>query len=298
MPPERPPQPKNHQTSDPWSSASAGHQRADGPTLSHTTAWRDSRTEKLHRQFIFGDCNADYNGWGKGEWVMMDREEGRGKGKEGREITDFMGGVQKRRDGSCEIEMGGKSKCFRGDASDISTHMPVLTLTPTSACTSTSTHDANRDISVTTVHKDTDTDTATHANAATPAPASTPASITPTSKKILTGTTIYLNGSTMPLISDHKLKRLLVSNGAKLSLVFARSVTHVIIGKPNNGANKGAGGGLAAGKLQKEIERCARGVKIVGVEWAFESIKAEKRLSETKFAIRLGKQPSVLGVLR
>lgn len=202
--------------------------------------------------------------------MVLNKEEKRGK--EGRDIRDFMGDVQKRkRDGLCE--MGGKSKCLRGDMSNTSTHMPAPTPTPTSACTSTSTHDANRDISVTIAHTDTDTDTgtptatATHANAATPAPASAPASTTPTSKKILAGTTIYLNGSTMPLISDHKLKHLLVSHGAKLSLVFARSVTHVIIGKPNTGANKGAGAGLAAGKLQKEIEKCGRGVKVVGVEW-------------------------------
>lgn len=203
----------------------------------------------------------------------MNKEEN--GGKKGRDIRDFMGGVQKRKRNEAEMGMGdGKGKFLRGDTSNTSTHMSVPTPTPTAACTST--QDANRDISVTTAHTDTDTDTstptatATHANAAIPAPASTPASTSTTpasSKKILAGTTIYLNGSTMPLISDHKLKHLLVSHGAKLSLVFVRSVTHVIIGKPNTGANKGAGGNLAAGKLQKEIERCARGPKFVGVEW-------------------------------
>lgn len=275
MPPKQPPQPKNQQIFDPWSSASTGHQRADGPTLSSTTAWRDSRTEKLRRQFVFGDCNADHDGRERGEWVMMNKEEWKGKAKEGRDIRDFMGGVQKRKsDGLSEMETGGKGKILRGDTSNAATLMPAPAPTPTptpiAACTST--HDANRRTAATTAHTETDavtiTATATHANAATPTPADADASTTPTSsKKILTGTTIYLNGSTMPLISDYKLKHLLVSHGAKLSLVFARSVTHVIIGRPNTGANRGAGGGLAAGKLQKEIEKCGTGVKVVGVEW-------------------------------
>ena len=94
-----------------------------------------------------------------------------------------------------------------------------------------------------------------------------------TGSQILAGTTIYVNGSTMPLISDHKLKHLLVAHGAKLSLALARKpVTHVIIGRPavssgTGSAGKGAGGGLAATKLQKEIDKCGRGTKVVGVEW-------------------------------
>lgn len=108
-------------------------------------------------------------------------------------------------------------------------------------------------------------------------------------KKILTGTTIYINGSTMPLISDHKLRRLLVEHGARLAVGLARGVSHVIIGRPNSPAAgsrtgsgsgsggeaetraRGAGGGLAATKLQRQIDRCGsgsgRGVKVVGVEW-------------------------------
>lgn len=271
MPLKQQPQPENHQAFYPWSSASTGHQRADGPTLLSTTAWRNSRTEKLRRQFVSGDCNADHDGRRRGEWVVMNKEEAKGLKKEGRDIRDFIGNVQKRnRDESSEMETGGKGKFLRGGTMDTSTHMPAPTPTSTAACTST--QDVNWGAAATTAHTDTDTDTvtatATHANAATPAPADADASTNPTSsKKILAGTTIYLNGSTMPLISDHKLKHLLVSHGAKLSLVFARSVTHVIIGRPNTGAIKGAGGGLAAGKLQKEIERCGKVPRVVGVEW-------------------------------
>ncbi|XHG02850.1 hypothetical protein AWENTII_006175 [Aspergillus wentii] len=134
---------------------------------------------------------------------------------------------------------------------------------------------------------------------------SIPSTSTPTEtkEKPLSGTTIYINGSTMPLISDHRLKHLLVANGATIAISLARrSVTHVIVGKPNTGAGKGvgAGGGLAATKLQSEIDRCARGVKVVGAEWALESIKASKRLSETGFALNLAPkgQLSIAGMFK
>ncbi|PYI26386.1 hypothetical protein BP00DRAFT_466249 [Aspergillus indologenus CBS 114.80] len=88
-------------------------------------------------------------------------------------------------------------------------------------------------------------------------------------KKIFTSLTIHINGQTTPLISDHALKRLLVSQGATLSLSLSRKITHVIIGVPNAGpGNGGAGGGLAATKIQKELQRGGwKGVKIVRVEW-------------------------------
>lgn len=91
-----------------------------------------------------------------------------------------------------------------------------------------------------------------------------------TKQRLFAGTTVYVNGSPMPLISDHKLKHLLVSHGANLSLSLARnSVTHVIVGRPSSSTavGKGAGGGLAARKLNKEIERRGRQVKVVYAEW-------------------------------
>ena len=89
-----------------------------------------------------------------------------------------------------------------------------------------------------------------------------------TEKKIFRDLCIYINGSTAPMVSDHKLKQLLAQNGARISIALGRrSVTHVILGTPN-GASGGAGGGLAAGKIQKEIRRVGGcGVKYVGVEW-------------------------------
>ena len=61
-------------------------------------------------------------------------------------------------------------------------------------------------------------------------------------KGVFDGLVIYINGSTHPLVSDHKLKHLLVENGAKISIHLGRrQVTHVILGKPT-GAGVGAGG--------------------------------------------------------
>ncbi|KAK4191236.1 hypothetical protein QBC35DRAFT_25285 [Podospora australis] len=106
-------------------------------------------------------------------------------------------------------------------------------------------------------------------------------------RKIFDGLVIYINGSTFPLVGDHQLKQLLAENGANISLHLGRrKVTHVILGKPNAGPSLGgAGGGLAAGKLQREITKVrGKGIKYVGVEWALESLKAGKRLPEARFA--------------
>lgn len=88
-------------------------------------------------------------------------------------------------------------------------------------------------------------------------------------RKIFEGLVIYINGSTHPFISDHRLKHVLAENGAKVSIQLGRkSVTHVVLGTPANGAGVGAGGGLAGGKMQKEIMKIGgRSIKYVGVEW-------------------------------
>jgi hypothetical protein len=103
-------------------------------------------------------------------------------------------------------------------------------------------------------------------------------------RRIFDGLVIYINGSTHPIISDHKLKHTLAENGARLSLHLGRrQVTHVILGR-SSGLNSGAGGELSGTKMEKEIRRvCGCGVKYVGVEWVLESIKSGKRLSETGF---------------
>ncbi|KAL1954202.1 hypothetical protein VTO42DRAFT_1518 [Malbranchea cinnamomea] len=106
-------------------------------------------------------------------------------------------------------------------------------------------------------------------------------------KPIFADLTVYINGSTAPAVSDHKLRHLLATHGARISVSLTRrSVTHVILGRPNQGTNGGGcGGGLAAGKRQYEIQRVGgMGVKYVGVDWVLESIKAGRRLPEARFA--------------
>lgn len=85
---------------------------------------------------------------------------------------------------------------------------------------------------------------------------------------IFYGVVAYVNGSTFPMVSDHKLKHLLTENGGQMSLHLGRRrVTHVILGRPA-GSGQGAGGGLAGGKLEKEIKKTGGcGIKFVGVEW-------------------------------
>lgn len=90
-------------------------------------------------------------------------------------------------------------------------------------------------------------------------------------RAIFDGVVVYVNGSTFPLVSDHKLKHLLTEHGGQMSIHLGRrKVTHVIIGRPTGSARgeRGAGGGLAGSKLDKEIRRVGGcGVKFVGVEW-------------------------------
>jgi hypothetical protein len=89
-----------------------------------------------------------------------------------------------------------------------------------------------------------------------------------TNSRLFEGLVIYVNGSTHPLISDHKLKHVLAEHGARMSIHLGRrQVTHVILGR-QAGISGGAGGGLAGGKLQREIQKVrGLGIKFVGVEW-------------------------------
>ena len=88
-------------------------------------------------------------------------------------------------------------------------------------------------------------------------------------RKIFDGLVIYINGSTYPLMGDHKLRHLLAENGAKLSLHLGwRQVTHIILGRPSGGKEPGAGGRLAGTKIEKEIKRIGGcGIKYIEVEW-------------------------------
>lgn len=105
----------------------------------------------------------------------------------------------------------------------------------------------------------------------------------PPALQIFANLTIYLNGCTAPL-SDHKLKHLISTHGGNMSIALGRrTVTHVILGKINaNGG--GCGGGLAGTKIQKEIASLrGKSVKFVTAEWIVDSIKAGKRLPESRY---------------
>lgn len=260
-----PPPPTNHTIFDPWNSASTGHQRAENP-YSNSTAWRQTRAAKLAIQFASasGDCAGDTStkpttngisaggegGGGGGEWKWLSEAEARRHQLGCRDIRTMMGmskaKKRSRADGDDDDDAGKKGKIL-----------------------------CQTQIQETKIYTQPETDPQTD-----PKPESRRSNkdegggAKKGGKKILTGTTIYINGSTMPHISDHRLKSLLVAHGAEVAISLARrSVTHVIVGKPNagpagSGAGSGAGGGLAAGKLQKEIARAGcRGVKVVGVEW-------------------------------
>ncbi|CAL5874844.1 uncharacterized protein PFLUO_LOCUS9146 [Penicillium psychrofluorescens] len=281
--PKGPVEPQNHLVFDTWNSASTGHQRAENP-YSGTTAWRETRSRKLSSQFRSGDClpnKSETQQSGKGEWRWVSDEDARRSQLGVRDIRNFMR-VGKRKLDTEAGENHKKAKADDGKENSLSTIPPDSQQDPTDSKLNISLHTHNTPKPYTL-----DTESTTNPTSSS---TSTPGSSDQTPKQkstIFTGTTIYINGSTLPQISDHKLKHLLVSHGANISIHMARkSVTHVIVGQPNTGAGRGAGGGLAARKLQQEIARGGwKGVKVVSVEWVLESIKAERRLSESRFAV-------------
>jgi hypothetical protein len=120
-------------------------------------------------------------------------------------------------------------------------------------------------------------------------------------KQIFDNLCFYLNGSTAPLVSDHKLKRLIAERGGRMSRALGRrSVTHVILGTTSG--QGGCGGGLAASKIQKEIAKIGgKSVKFVTADWVLESIKAGRRLPEGRFStlkLAAPRQNSVLGMFQ
>ncbi|CAG8166313.1 unnamed protein product [Penicillium salamii] len=278
MPPKfkpnsNPPDPRNHLHFDPWQSSSTGHQRANPGSFLGSTPWRETRSSKLTQQYKSGDCLPQRRGSdttlvpgafdGKcvdsppkppGEWTMVNEEYLKRTQLGVRDIRSFMG-VGKR-------EAGGKL----GDKVDKK---------------------------VKVVGKEISNREKGHTSPAglEPKPEPEPELRTGTggldlesTSEIFAGVTIFISGSTLPQISEYKLKHLLASNGANTSIYMARkTVTHVIVGQPNTGSS-GAGGGLSARKLQQEIARGGwKGVKVVSVDWAIESMKAGRRLSESRF---------------
>lgn len=239
---------------DPWNSSSTGHQRAEN-RLAGSTSWRVSRTTKLASQFKAGATGGkrlyDTVGAGSENFGKDGRKENGAwqKGAVGlrengwQDLRGLLGKSEKETStgGEANDREGKRRKLSDGQASE----------TPSKGSLSKI------------------TDRKADADEAQTKPTSDPLS---ESKGIFDGLCIFINGSTAPLIGDHRLKQLLAENGARVSIALGRrSVTHVILGTPNGaglGGGRGAGGGLAASKIQKEIMRVGgKGLKYVGVEW-------------------------------
>lgn len=224
---------------DPWNSSSTGHQRAEN-RLSGSTSWRDSRSIKLTSQYNAGQSA------GGGERLYDTVGAGSENfGKDGR----------KENGGWVKGASGLRGKCQRS----ILEVMGVKNVKPNVAAPAT------KIISISPPAIDQYNDALSDIELDGPA---TPIESQQDHKKqIFQNLCVYINGSTAPLISDHKLKYILAEHGAKMSIALGRrSVTHVILG---TGAGQGgAGGGLSGSKIQKEIARVGgKGVKFVGPEW-------------------------------
>lgn len=236
-------EPKHSRNFDPWNSVALGHQRAEtkGPQ-----GWRENRTWKLQNQLAAGNSGGDRltDGVGAGSEdydeehrVLMPKEL---KERATNSVMDMLRKPGTMSRGSSRP--GSRSPEKEGGGSFQKPIGETRRMTDEMAMTSRKQEDEGQEA----------------VKAGEPQEAS----------KIFSGLVVYINGSTHPLISDHKLKHVLVENGARMSIHLGRrQVTHVILGKPS-GPNGGAGGGLAGGKLEKEIRRTGGcGVKYVGVEW-------------------------------
>ncbi|KAJ4380943.1 hypothetical protein N0V85_008695 [Neurospora sp. IMI 360204] len=235
---------------DPWNSVAAGHQRAETRV---PTGWRESRARKLQSQFRGGRSGGD-------------------------RISDFVGAGAQDFDEKRGVLIPKEVRArVLNSVADMLRNPGTMATASQTSLPSPSCLPEEEGLQKGIGHVE-DVETRQQWQGKEEGGSSN-------SRKIFDGLNIYVNGSTHPLISDHKLKQVLAENGARMSIHLGRrQVTHVILGKPT-GRNTGAGGGLAGGKLEKEIRRVGGcGVKYVGVEWVLESIKAGKRLPEARFA--------------
>ncbi|KAF2720997.1 hypothetical protein K431DRAFT_303851 [Polychaeton citri CBS 116435] len=289
---------------DPFNSSATGHQRADS-RLSSSTSWRDSRTSKLREQFSAGSGGGkrlhDTVGAGSLDFGVDGRTENGGwtRGAKGLR-ADGQASLQEawniRKE--AELERGPARKKVKVDENALST--VVSPFTPFRRRDGTVRESSWPD------HHTQQSQDSSPGDLLSPITRSTQSQSSPTTEpgpiaqepgqlvfqeklvihekpQIFTSCCVYLNGSTAPLISDHKLKHLLSIHGATMSVAFGRrTVTHVILGNPSS--KGGSGGGLAGSKIQKEIETVrGKGVKFVTVSWVLDSIEAGKRLPEGRF---------------
>lgn len=272
MPPGHAPEPART-LFDPFNPSSTGHQRGEN-CLSGSTSWRDSRTQKLAYQL----CDAS-GGGGKSHVTDLVGAGSESHGRDGRKENGCWGigapglrekgwqdirgllGVNKKRKSEEKAEKPDGEWKMRRSGSRNGSHVPIVR---TQSSLSSSQLSPKQPLQLL-------------GQGANPVPESTPKSISQ-APQIFRCLALYLNGSTHASgISDHKLKHLFVQHGGSLSIALGRrTVTHVILGS--------RGGGLAAGKIQKEVTTLGgKGVRYVTAEWVVDSVECGKRLPESKY---------------
>ena len=305
---------------DPFNSSATGHQRAEN-RLGGSTSWRDSRARKLREQFVSGVGGgkrvSDTVGAGSLDFGRDGRTESGGwvdgaKGlRTGGQTSLWESGLklEKEKVERSSFSPAKKTKLEggRGDAPTrvVNAFTPVKRADGSYRETSWTSHearpshllspwDAEAEDGESSLVNDDDliqaveiAEEGTKSKSATQSSLSTslsPSTSTLSYPQIFANLTFYVNGSTAPHISDHKLKHLLSLHGGNLSISLGRkSVTHVIIGKPGS-AGSGCGGGLAGMKIQKEISRQrGKALHFVTAEWVVQSAKEGKRLAESRF---------------
>jgi hypothetical protein len=279
-------QPRHAAAFDPWNSSSTGHQRAEN-RLGASTGWRDSRGRKLQAQFrggasggarVHDTVGAGALGYDAKTGVLV-TPEARARARSS--VADMLvrpGSMRK----TMEAAAGaGTATGVRGSSclsasSSSSLRGPAW---PTASANNDSSTSGRSSATVSTMDKESGHGSLTgedrlvarrradgRADEQDDEQDDVVKSTGP--RGIFHGVVVYVNGSTHPVISDHRLKHVLAEHGARMSAHLGRrQVTHVILGRPTGGG-RGAGGGLAGGKLQREIQRVGGcGVKFVDVEW-------------------------------
>lgn len=278
---------------DPFNSSATGHQRAENK-LSGSTSWRDSRHRKLHQQFSSGAGGgkrvSDSVGAGSEDFGLDGRTENGGfeKGAKG-----LRTGGQQSLWASMTVKKEGNDDSSERPAKRIKTEDSPAKPQP-STIVSPFTPFRREDGKIRETSWTSPSDLLepidllpSSGESHTSIPKSeqleeTVQALSP--PQIFSSLNFYINGSTYPL-SDHALKHMINSHGGNMSISLGRkTVTHVIIGKPNSSGNGGSGGGLAGSKIQKEITSMrGKGIKFISAEWVSESVKAGKRLPESRF---------------
>jgi len=279
---------------DPYNSSATGHQTS-ASRLAGSTSWRASRSSKLSAQLsagvaagggkrVYDTVGAGSRGFGRdgrkenGEWDVGGVVGARAKAGVGRGVGDvgLLLGVRTVKVAKAEEGKGAKDR------------EPPLKRVRIEEKIETTKVEVKGKMKLPKVEVEEEAICALVSQAADSIPKNVDAeNALPAKRPIFASLTFYINGSTAPLISDHRLKYLLVEHGGAISVGLGRrTVTHVTIGRGNIAGvgGIGAGGGLAGGKIQKEINRLGGcGVKYVSVEWVLESVKAGKRLAEAGF---------------